>query len=337
MAGLVTDAAAAAAVSAEPTAGAAAAAALPGAIPPAEAAPGGTTITWGSLRSADCYEKLDVVGCGQYGEVCSARDRESGLLVALKKVRMDTEKEGFPITAVREIVILSNLEHPNVVKLVEVVTSRPQEGNAFKGSVFLVLEYVDHDLAGLLDRPGLSFAPQQVKCLAQQLLSALAYCHERGVLHRDLKASNVLIDSRGTLKVADFGLARVRAALHASLTPPNPLSSPAHRQSGPRAGLDLARGHALVPPARAAAGRAAVRSRGGHVERRLHPGRAVQRPRPLPRLLRGGAVRADLRAGGVALRGGLARLLALAQLRNLRAGRAAGAPLCCVGQNLRAV
>ena len=152
---------------------------------------------------------------GTFGEVCSARHRETGLIVALKKIRMDNEKEGFPITAVREIVLLSRLEHPNVVKLVEICTAPPQPGNAYKGSVFLVLEYLDHDLAGIADKPGVRLHPSQIKCVAQQVLRGLAYCHERGVLHRDLKASNVLLDNFGAVKLADFGLARrTRSAAH---------------------------------------------------------------------------------------------------------------------------
>jgi hypothetical protein len=119
----------------------------------------------------------------------------------------DNEREGFPITACREILLLSRLDHPNVVRLVEVVTSPVTD------SVFMVLEYMDHDLAGLADRPGLRFSAPQVKCIMRQVLHGLAYCHDRGVLHRDLKASNVLVDNTGTVKLADFGLARRTASL----------------------------------------------------------------------------------------------------------------------------
>ena len=164
---------------------------------------------WGSLRSADAYQRLDdePIGIGQYGEVASAFDKATGLHVALKKVRMDNEKEGFPITACREILLLSRLEHPHVVRLIEVVTSPVTD------SVFMVLEYLDHDLAGLADRPGLRFTAPQVKCIMLQILQGLAYCHDRGVLHRDLKASNVLVDNTGCVKLADFGLARRTASL----------------------------------------------------------------------------------------------------------------------------
>jgi cyclin-dependent kinase 12/13 len=167
------------------------------------------------VRGVEAYEELDEIGVGQYGEVYLARERAGGALVALKKIRMENEKEGFPITACREIKILAGLEHGNVVSLIEVVAAAAQPDNGFRGDVFMVLEYMDHDLAGLADRPGVRFQPAQVKAYALQLARALAYCHARGVLHRDLKASNVLLSNTGTLKLADFGLARRSAGADA--------------------------------------------------------------------------------------------------------------------------
>lgn len=131
---------------------------------------------WGSVRSSEVFERLDEVGAGQFGEVSRARDRDTGLVVALKRIRTENEKEGFPITAVREVLILSRLSHEHVVRLLEVVA---EPGDA-RGSVFLVLEYCAHDLAGLADRPGVRFAPDQVKCLIQQTLRGTAFCHDRG-------------------------------------------------------------------------------------------------------------------------------------------------------------
>lgn len=77
-----------------------------------------------------------------------------------------------------------------------------------KGSIYMVFEYMDHDLTGLMDTPSIRFSEAQVKCYMAQLLSGLQYCHERDVLHRDIKGSNLLIDNFGNLKIADFGLAR---------------------------------------------------------------------------------------------------------------------------------
>mmetsp|Transcript_9284 Transcript_9284/g.37979 ORF Transcript_9284/g.37979 Transcript_9284/m.37979 type:complete len:397 (-) Transcript_9284:105-1295(-) len=153
-------------------------------------------------RSVDAFEKLEQVGEGTYGQVYMARSRDDGEIVALKKVRMDNEKEGFPITAIREIKILNSLNHTNVIKLKEIVTSRNM------GSIYMVFEYMDHDLTGLADRPGMKFSVPQVKCYMKQLLTGLTYCHLNNILHRDIKGSNLLINNQGVLKLADFGLAR---------------------------------------------------------------------------------------------------------------------------------
>jgi cyclin-dependent kinase 12/13 len=72
----------------------------------------------------------------------------------------------------------------------------------------MVFEYMDHDLTGLSDRPGMRFSVPQIKCYMRQLLTGLHYCHVNQVLHRDIKGSNLLIDNNGNLKLADFGLAR---------------------------------------------------------------------------------------------------------------------------------
>ncbi|XP_058182846.1 cyclin-dependent kinase C-1-like [Rhododendron vialii] len=183
------------------------------------AAPGQLNIiespSWGS-RSVDCFEKLEQIGEGTYGQVYMAREIKTGEIVALKKIRMDNEREGFPITAIREIKILKKLHHENVIKLKEIVTSpgaekdeqgRP-DGNKYKGGIYMVFEYMDHDLTGLADRPGMRFSVAQIKCYMRQLLTGLHYCHVNQVLHRDIKGSNLLIDNEGNLKLADFGLAR---------------------------------------------------------------------------------------------------------------------------------
>eukprot|EP00897_Mesotaenium_endlicherianum_P007516 jgi/Mesen1/6793/ME000035S06176 len=152
--------------------------------------------SWGS-RSVDVFEKLEQIGEGTYGQVYMAKEKATGEIVALKKVRMDNEKEGFPITAIREIKILKKLKHPNVINLKEIVT------------IYMVFEYMDHDLTGLSDRPGMRFTIPQIKCYMRQLLQGLHYCHKNQVLHRDIKGSNLLIDNNGILKLADFGLARM--------------------------------------------------------------------------------------------------------------------------------
>jgi len=144
-----------------------------------------------------------VVGSGTYGKVFKGLNVYTKKLVALKRIRMEGERDGFPVTAVREIKLLRSLSHRNVVHLQEVMV----EGN----ECFMVFEYLSHDLTGLLNHPNFVLEPAQKKHLAQQMFEGLDYLHSRGVLHRDIKAANILVSSEGILKLADFGLARFYA------------------------------------------------------------------------------------------------------------------------------
>ncbi|KAG9136718.1 hypothetical protein Leryth_004492 [Lithospermum erythrorhizon] len=111
---------------------------------------------------------------------------------------MDPESVRF---MAKEISILRRLDHPNVMKLEALATSR------ITGSLYLIFEYMEHDLAGLLASPKVKFTEPQIKCYMQQLLHGLEHCHSRGVLHRDIKGSNLLVDNYGNLKIGDWGLA----------------------------------------------------------------------------------------------------------------------------------
>uniref|UniRef100_A0A1J3CZA6 Putative serine/threonine-protein kinase n=1 Tax=Noccaea caerulescens TaxID=107243 RepID=A0A1J3CZA6_NOCCA len=169
--------------------------------PPWLASVAGEAIKGWVPRRADSFEKLDKIGQGTYSNVYRARDLDQKKIVALKKVRFDNlEPESVRFMA-REIQILRRLDHPNIIKLEGLVTSR------MSCSLYLVFEYMEHDLAGLASHPAIKFSESQVKCYLQQLLHGLDHCHSRGVLHRDIKGSNLLIDNSGVLKIADFGLA----------------------------------------------------------------------------------------------------------------------------------
>ena len=152
---------------------------------------------------------MSKLGEGTFGEVHKAEARATGQIVALKKILMHNEKDGFPITALREIKLLKMLSHPNVLKLEEMAVERNKvEGRKLKAIMYMVTPYMDHDLSGLLDNPTVQFTEPQIKCYMLQLLEGVAYLHASKILHRDLKAANLLISNQGVLQIADFGLAR---------------------------------------------------------------------------------------------------------------------------------
>ncbi|KAK2383647.1 Cell division control protein 2-B [Trifolium repens] len=148
------------------------------------------------------YEKVEKIGEGTYGVVYKARDRLTNETIALKKIRLEQEDEGVPSTAIREISLLKEMQHRNIVRLRDVVHSEKR--------LYLVFEYLDLDLKKYMDStPEFSKDPRQIKMFLYQILCGIAYCHSHRVLHRDLKPQNLLIDrSSNSLKLADFGLAR---------------------------------------------------------------------------------------------------------------------------------
>ncbi|XP_020218831.1 protein IMPAIRED IN BABA-INDUCED STERILITY 1 isoform X1 [Cajanus cajan] len=155
---------------------------------------------WLPLQT-DSFERLDKIGQGTYSSVFQAREIETGRMVALKKVRFDKFQAESVRFMAREILILRTLDHPNVMKLEGIIAS--QQSN----SIYLVFEYMEHDLAGLLASPDIKFTDSQIKCYMRQLLSGIEHCHLQGIMHRDIKASNILVNNEGILKIADFGLA----------------------------------------------------------------------------------------------------------------------------------
>ncbi|XP_038699410.1 cell division control protein 2 homolog A-like isoform X1 [Tripterygium wilfordii] len=154
------------------------------------------------LEWMEQYEKVEKIGEGTYGVVYKARDRATNETIALKKIRLQQEDEGVPSTAIREISLLKEMQHGNIVRLQDVVHSEKR--------LYLVFEYLELDLKKHMDScPEFSKDPRLVKTFLYQILRGIAYCHSHRVLHRDLKPQNLLIDRRtNALKLADFGLAR---------------------------------------------------------------------------------------------------------------------------------
>nr|XP_013034677.2 cyclin-dependent kinase 3 [Anser cygnoides] len=147
------------------------------------------------------FQKVEKIGEGTYGVVYKARNKRTGQLVALKKIRLDSETEGVPSTAIREISLLKELKHPNIVRLLDVVHSQKK--------LYLVFEYLNQDLKKYIDSSQTGEFPLSlVKNYLFQLLQGVSFCHSHRVIHRDLKPQNLLINEAGAIKLADFGLAR---------------------------------------------------------------------------------------------------------------------------------
>lgn len=149
------------------------------------------------------YEKIEKLGEGTYGIVYKAKDNLKGEIVAIKKIRLENEDEGMPSTAMREIAILKELSHSNIVQLKD-VSYTPSEKK-----LSLVFEYVEMDLKKFLKTLPAPLSQASIKNYSRQLLEGIIHCHNRRIIHRDLKPQNLLIDpAKEALKIADFGLAR---------------------------------------------------------------------------------------------------------------------------------
>lgn len=157
---------------------------------------------------AEKYEKVSRIGKGTFGEVFRAKNKKTKKEVALKRILMENENEGFPITALREIKLLRTYRDDFVVNLIEVCRSTTLDDKG-KPISYLVFDFCHHDLAGLIQEAHDKIKPIRViKCIVYQLLEGLNRLHTLKVIHRDMKSSNILITKDGALKIADFGLAR---------------------------------------------------------------------------------------------------------------------------------
>ena len=128
--------------------------------------------------------------------------------MALKKIKTENEKQGFPITSLREIMIMKRLNHKNILQLLEVVTSKPSKNNNFENNAYLVFEYMEHDLCSLIHSK-IDYEKTQIKLILYELIKGLEYLHNNNVLHRDIKPQNILLNNKGELKIGDFGLSRI--------------------------------------------------------------------------------------------------------------------------------
>lgn len=151
---------------------------------------------------ADSYHKLEQLGEGSYATVYKGYSSLTNQIIALKEIRLQ-EEEGAPFTAIREASLLKGLRHANIVTLHDIIHT--------KETLTFVFEFVHTDLSQYLEKYPGGLNPFNAKLFLYQLLRGLGYCHERRILHRDLKPQNLLISEIGELKLADFGLARAKS------------------------------------------------------------------------------------------------------------------------------
>jgi len=153
-------------------------------------------------RNVEHFEWLNKIDEGTYGVVYRARDKRTNETVALKKLKMEKEKQGFPITSLREINTLLKGQHENVVHVREIVVGSNMD------KIYIVMDYVEHDLKCLMENMKQPFLIGEVKTIMRQLCAGLSFLHDNWIIHRDIKTSNLLFSHSGILKIGDFGLAR---------------------------------------------------------------------------------------------------------------------------------
>lgn len=149
------------------------------------------------------YEKIDFLGEGQFATVYKARDKQTDRIVAVKKIKLGSRaeaKDGINRTALREIKLLQEIKHKNIIELVDVFGHR--------SNVSIVMDFMDTDLEIIIKDTSIILTPANIKSYTLQTLLGLEYLHNNWILHRDLKPNNLLVDSKGCLKLGDFGLAR---------------------------------------------------------------------------------------------------------------------------------
>lgn len=171
---------------------------------------------WACRPLSDKYTLTKEIGQGAYGSVYEGLRIEDEKKVALKKMENFEEKEekegktpfGFPITTLREIKLLQNLTHPNILSITDVVYEKSPKYSRKSHVIYLCLDLMDTDLGYLVQEKEYKFTTYRIQQITRQILMGLDYLHQKGVAHRDLKPANVLVNLEGIVRVGDFGLAK---------------------------------------------------------------------------------------------------------------------------------
>jgi cyclin-dependent kinase-like len=142
--------------------------------------------------------------------VLKCRHKVTGQIVAIKKFKESDDDEQVKKTALREIKILKQLKHENIVSLLEVFR--------MKGKLYLVFEFVEKTILEEIERHPDGLEPLTLKKLMWQLVRAINFCHQHNIIHRDIKPENLLVSRNGVLKLCDFGFARPLASAGAKYT-----------------------------------------------------------------------------------------------------------------------
>ncbi|EAY00878.1 CMGC family protein kinase [Trichomonas vaginalis G3] len=148
----------------------------------------------------DHFKVIENIGDGTYGSVQKCKDERTNEIVALKKIKIINQNDGFPQNTIREVKLLKQLRHDNIVLLKSVVHSKSDQ------SIYLVFEYCYYDLDALIHMQDIPEAT--IKTIMRQLITVLCYLAVKNVVHRDLKPANMFITKNNILKLGDFGLAR---------------------------------------------------------------------------------------------------------------------------------
>lgn len=155
------------------------------------------------------YDITEKLGEGTFGHVHKGTFKPTGTAVALKQIILHNSQDGMPITALREIKIMKSLRQRNILHLLDMAVEKKRQADGKREySFFMIMNYMDHDLCGLLHNREIKFTLPVIKLYMQQILSGVEYLHEEQYMHRDIKSANILVNNDGTVKVADFGLAR---------------------------------------------------------------------------------------------------------------------------------